>query len=165
MKILLAIDGSACSDSAVCEVGRHPWPPGTEVRIIIVDAPLDALPLRLSHAASSVARIGSPSAYDQLVQEERAQMNNALLRAAESLHNLAPQLSISAALIEGSPKEKIIEEAQRWAADMIVVGSQGRGAIRSLFLGSVSLAVVLNAPCSVLVVRPSAGNSADAAKL
>jgi nucleotide-binding universal stress UspA family protein len=39
-------------------------------------------------------------------------------------------------------------------ADVIVVGSHGRGAIERLLLGSVSEQVVRHAPCPVLVVRP-----------
>lgn len=146
MKILLAIDGSACSDAAVREVAGHPWPEGSEVRIVTVDAPL-------GDAFTGLA----PSTFDQLVLQQRQEALTRLTRADELLHAIAPALPSTAALLEGAPKDQIIEEARRWPADVIVVGSQGRGAIRSFFLGSVSLAVVLGAPCSVLVVRPPAG--------
>ena len=33
MKILLAIDGSECSDEAVSEVANRPWPAGTEIKV------------------------------------------------------------------------------------------------------------------------------------
>jgi nucleotide-binding universal stress UspA family protein len=48
----------------------------------------------------------------------------------------------------------IVSAAEAEHADMIVVGSHGRGAVGRLFLGSVSEHVVRNAPCPVLVVRP-----------
>ena len=48
----------------------------------------------------------------------------------------------------------IVSAAEAERADMIVVGSHGRGAVGRLFLGSVSEHVVRNAPCPVLVVRP-----------
>src|SRR5262245_58005402 len=54
---------------------------------------------------------------------------------------------------EGDPGESIIEAAEAEGADMIVVGSHGRGAVGRFLIGSVSDHVVRNAPCPVLVVR------------
>lgn len=54
--------------------------------------------------------------------------------------------------LAGFPDKTIIEEATSWNADLIVVGSHGRGFWGRL-LGSVSNGVVHHAPCSVLVVR------------
>jgi hypothetical protein len=34
MKILLAVDGSSCSDAAVDEVARRPWPAGSSVKVL-----------------------------------------------------------------------------------------------------------------------------------
>jgi nucleotide-binding universal stress UspA family protein len=53
----------------------------------------------------------------------------------------------------GSPGPTLCESAERLSADVIVVGSRGRGAIKRALLGSVSTYVVHNAPCPVLVVR------------
>jgi nucleotide-binding universal stress UspA family protein len=47
----------------------------------------------------------------------------------------------------------IVEEAERWGADLIVMGSRGLGAWNRLLLGSVSSAVVHHAKCSVEIVR------------
>lgn len=54
----------------------------------------------------------------------------------------------------GDPGDLIVEAAEAERADMILVGSHGRGAVGRLLLGSVSEHVVRNAPCPVLVVRP-----------
>lgn len=148
MKLLLAIDGSTFSHAAIREVGLRPWPPGTEVRVVTVDGPLGDSTLSIGRRMDT-----GGSAYDELVRCQREEANGNLDKAAASLRQLAPHLAVSAALLEGSPKEEIVNEARRWVADLVVVGSQGRGAVKSLFLGSVSLAIVLNAPCSVLVVR------------
>jgi nucleotide-binding universal stress UspA family protein len=60
---------------------------------------------------------------------------------------------ITSKVLPGSPRSAILEEAERWKADLIVVGSHGYGAWQRLVLGSVSQAVVLHAKCSVEVVR------------
>jgi nucleotide-binding universal stress UspA family protein len=57
---------------------------------------------------------------------------------------------------EGDPGESIIEAAEAERADMIVVGSHGRGAVGRFLIGSVSDHVVRNASCPVLVVRSNA---------
>lgn len=57
---------------------------------------------------------------------------------------------------EGDPGEAIIEAAQAEGADMIIVGSHGRGAVGRFLIGSVSDHVVRHASCPVLVVRSNA---------
>lgn len=60
---------------------------------------------------------------------------------------------------EGDPGESIVEAAQAESADMIVVGSHGRGTVGRFLIGSVSDHVVRNAPCPVLVVRSGGATS------
>jgi nucleotide-binding universal stress UspA family protein len=57
-------------------------------------------------------------------------------------------------LWEGDPGEMILEAARAEGADLIVVGTHGRGPVGRLFLGSVSDHVVRHALCPVTVVRP-----------
>ena len=52
-----------------------------------------------------------------------------------------------------SPTWGLIQEAEAWNADLIVVGSHGRTAVGRVILGSVAQRVVTNAPCSVRVAR------------
>jgi len=56
----------------------------------------------------------------------------------------------------GKASTEIVKVAREWAADMIVIGSHGRGGVTRLLVGSVAEAVVRHAPCPVLVVRPVA---------
>jgi nucleotide-binding universal stress UspA family protein len=62
-------------------------------------------------------------------------------------------VEISGELLFGSPDSRIVEAAESFGADLIVVGSHGYNRWERLLLGSVSASVVHHAPCSVLVVR------------
>lgn len=147
MRILLAIDGSPSSNAAVDEVSRRPWPPESEVRVVTVLSPIESLPFqKASHG---------PTAYDEILEQQGLEAAKRLNDIATGLAQRAPGLLVTPVLLEGLPKEAIIDEAERWGADLIVVGSHGYGAIRRFLLGSVSLAVALNASCSVEIVRHS----------
>ena len=54
----------------------------------------------------------------------------------------------------GTPEWVLLDAAAKWNADLIVVGSQGRSAMKRFFLGSVSKRIVTDARSSVRVVRP-----------
>ena len=59
--------------------------------------------------------------------------------------------------LEGYPPDTLIDFAVAENAELIVVGSRGRGDLASLLLGSTSHRVVNHAPCDVLVVRGEEG--------
>lgn len=53
----------------------------------------------------------------------------------------------------GKPGAEIVKAAEEWPADVIVIGSHGRGAVSRLVVGSVAETVMRHAPCPVLIVR------------
>lgn len=53
----------------------------------------------------------------------------------------------------GDPARTIVAEARDSDADIVVVGTRGRGGVKGSLLGSVSTSVVHRAPCDVMVVR------------
>jgi nucleotide-binding universal stress UspA family protein len=61
--------------------------------------------------------------------------------------------------LHGLPAERLAELADEEAAAFVVVGSRGRGAFKSAFLGSVSRDLIGVADCPVLVVPPGVGSS------
>jgi nucleotide-binding universal stress UspA family protein len=144
MKILVAVDGSKHSESAVKEVIQRRWPAGTEVHILSVANPLPFMmdPILITTAAH----------FESQEQEwERASQDVA--KFAKQMAENAPELKVSKQVLEGSPKKVITEEAARWGADLIVVGSHGYGPVGQFLLGSVAEAVAVHAPCSVEIVR------------
>jgi nucleotide-binding universal stress UspA family protein len=144
MKILLATDGSSCSAVAVCEVAARPWPEDSQIRIISVVepyAPIDATPY-----------LAAPY-FEEVEKAARDLAQAALERAAATLRKAGCRLACSTEILTGSPKRIIIEEAEKWGADLIVVGSHGYRSWERMLLGSVSQAVALHAECSVEIMR------------
>jgi len=61
-------------------------------------------------------------------------------------------VSVTALVIQGYPAEKIVAEAAKLSADLIVMGSHGRGMLKHLLVGSVTEGVLRHAACPVMVV-------------
>jgi nucleotide-binding universal stress UspA family protein len=146
MKILLAIDGSSCSDAAVRDVAHKPWPAGSEVKIVSVVEPA-LLP--------AVETWVPPRNYIEALEkagddQARTIVNNA---AAQVREKQGSKLRVSTEIVRGIPKHAIIDEADACESDLIVVGSHGYRGLTKLWLGSVSQAVALHAKCSVEIVR------------
>ena len=74
-------------------------------------------------------------------------------KAAKNLRKKNPSLTVTTIAMEGSPKSVILDEAEKFGADLIVVGSHGQGGVERFLLGSVAYAVSLHAKCSVEIVR------------
>lgn len=144
MKILLAIDGSPCSDAAVEEVARRPWPEGSLVKVLtVLETPMPPTPETWAVPLNY---------FEELEAALRKQGENIVNRALEKLKS-NKAISADALLAPGSPRPVILDEAESWGTDLIVLGSHGYGALKRFLLGSVSQAVVSHAKCSVEVVR------------
>jgi nucleotide-binding universal stress UspA family protein len=74
--------------------------------------------------------------------------------AAQLAH---PDLSVTATAVGGDPREVLIDASTH--THLVVVGSRGRGAVRSMLLGSVSATVSAHSACPVIVCRPPAGHT------
>jgi len=156
MKVLLAVDGSSFSEEAAREVARRPWPAGSKLKVISVIEP---------PYAPELGPYGLPQTYfDEMEKlaagKARAAVEGALtiLRAGED-----KGLKVSSETPHGPSKQTIIEEAERWGADLIVVGSHGYGFWGRLLLGSVSQGLASAAPCSVEIGKgpaPTEGREA-----
>lgn len=53
----------------------------------------------------------------------------------------------------GSPASEIVSYAEKENVDLIVMGTKGRSKLKKILFGSVATGVVMNAPCTVMVVR------------
>jgi nucleotide-binding universal stress UspA family protein len=145
MKILLAIDGSEFSDAAVEEVGSRPWPEASEADILTVYEP-PALP-------TTDAWVLPQNYYDEMEKASQEQARECVNRAVERLRKAETSLQINTEIARGYPADVILDRANRWGSDLIVVGSHGYSGLKRFLLGSVSLNVASHAQCSVEIVR------------
>jgi nucleotide-binding universal stress UspA family protein len=136
MKLLLAVDGSRFSDAATQAVIAQYQPQGTEVIVLnVVDLPL---PIPTSDAAGF--RELSLKHGQELVQQTELVLGKAGYKTQTMVK-------------EGDPKSRIIDEATKWKADLIVMGSHGRKGFDRFLMGSVADNVSRHAACSVQIVR------------
>jgi len=134
-KVLFATDGSETSAAAAQAIAGRPWPEASEFRVVSVEEPWT-------------------------IKSSRLDAQEAITSAEQLLTSAG--LKASGEVLSGNAKEVILEEARKWNADLIVVGSHGRRGFKRLLLGSVSDAVAMNAHCSVVVVRGPARSSRKA---
>jgi nucleotide-binding universal stress UspA family protein len=87
---------------------------------------------------------------------DRAAAERLLAEAVDSVLGTDPGIPVERVLIEDAAGEGLVTAAE--GADLVVVGSRGRGSIARALLGSVSQHVVQHAPCPVVIVRAPAGD-------
>ena len=63
------------------------------------------------------------------------------------------EIPLEIKVVYGDPADELINFAEKEQIDVIVIGSSGKGFLKRKLLGSVSLKVVKNSPCSVYIVR------------
>jgi nucleotide-binding universal stress UspA family protein len=139
--IVVGVDGSEASTQAL--------------RWAAAQAGLERRAVVLVHAVSpSVATtwMGSPGFNPAGVLEAFEESARALLlQASAAVRERDPALEVYRMFERRDPRDALLELSR--TAAMVVVGSRGRGAMASLLLGSVSLAVSQHASCPVVVVR------------
>ena len=137
-RVILAVDGSTHSDAATRTLAAFPLPGAATVDVIAVATPW---------MADLDGAVGVPREFLTVHQEIAAEI------AARAVSVLtAKGLEAEATIRTGDPGRELVEEARTMSADLVVLGSRGRGGVKGLLLGSVSRRVAATAPCSVLVV-------------
>jgi nucleotide-binding universal stress UspA family protein len=91
------------------------------------------------------------SGYAPELEDQKKPARELVERIANGLHSAG--FKVDTAVEVGDIRETIIDSAEAWGADLIVVGSHGQSAIQRFLLGSVAEFVARHAKCSVEIVR------------
>ena len=145
VRLLVAVDGSRNANAAVEQVASRHWAAKSEVRVVLVDQPLEAT--YLGDMISPLRR-----SVEEFNRKEREKLHRLVRAAAKKLE--AKGLRATAELKEGDPKAELVRMAEEWRADCIFLGATGlSNRFERFLLGSVSGAVAARAHCSVEIVR------------
>ncbi len=166
MRILIGHDGSASADAIVDDLKHAGLPRDTEALVVsVADLVMSNPPIREMAAqvfpsgSAAAVRLKQTMTYgERVIKEAEDFAEHAALRLILQF----PEWTVRSEARTGTPALEIIEAANRFNADLIVVGSQGRSAIGRLFLGSVSKQISEDADCSVRVARFDAKKDKDA---
>lgn len=150
MKILVATDGSDCSVEALHSVAKRPWPDGSVFKILSVE---ELIVLDGQIAGYPLASVYPQSLLEELTTQTRDRAASAVKTAREILQRAGMKVLNDQAIELGEPRAVILDAANAWGADLIVLGSHGRRGMDRFLLGSVSEAVAIHAQCSVEVIR------------
>lgn len=150
MNLLLAIDGSADSRTAVDFVKNLVLPPSSQITILHV-------------VKKHVFETEQALMTDSKKEKKFAQLAEELLaiRGREGAKLLkqtrkalgSPDLQIQERLAFGNPGDEILKAVRYVRADLVVLGSRGSTGVKRVFLGSVSNKVAHSVGCSVAVIR------------
>jgi nucleotide-binding universal stress UspA family protein len=151
MKLLVAYDGSRCSEAALDDLSRA------------------GLPLKGEALVNSVAEVwlpppateNGPDPYIENIVKKYREKGQKILSEAETyakhaaarVTHVLPGWKVSHVASYGSPAWEILTLADAFRPDLIIVGSHGHSAISRALLGSISQKVLTEAHCSVRVAR------------
>jgi nucleotide-binding universal stress UspA family protein len=137
-KILVAVDGSAHADAALAQAIDLAQSENAELTVMTAVTPIPPM----SYA--------TPGAVTGLVEAVQADAE-AILRAARD--QVPDGLPVRTVLAEEPVRNALVGEIGEGDHDLVVMGSRGRGAVRSALLGSVSHYVLHHSPIPVLIVH------------
>jgi len=153
IKLLLAIDALTSSEDIVAAVVSRPWPSHT-----------------FAHVLTAIEYAAVPEKIWQDADGQFEPVKRTMLkRATEQTGQVADQLEKSGISAEAvikidEPRFVILREADEWPADLVLIRAHTYTNFSRWLLGSVSGAVLRDAPCSVEIVRTSTTSAELAAK-
>ena len=147
MKIVLGFDDSPHAQMALHWICRQHWPERTQVIVVsAVRAPL------AMYSDSYVPAVPYPTDVGEDLTRHHQELAS---RAQRELRDAG--LAAQTRVLQGDPREWLVDVARSDGADLVVLGSHGRTGLAKLLLGSVAAHVVSHAPCSVMVIKKPLG--------
>ncbi len=143
-RILVPLDGSTLAEAAL-----------PLARELALRENADVYVVNVQERIPYVGWVNAPGQYYDLMDDARANANGYLNRSVATLRDAG--VSAHAVLVDGGiADQRILDEAERLAVDLIVIATHGRSGLSRMLLGSVADRIVQHAKAPVLLVRPDA---------
>jgi nucleotide-binding universal stress UspA family protein len=170
MRVLIGYDGSESADAGLDDLQKAGLPRESKALIVsvgeVVMSPLLAgsevagMPVTPQSVKIALAQADAQTAQSLKEAEELAG------KAGARLRSYFPTWEVETVGLSGWPATELIQQADEWNADLVVVGSHGRSALGRFILGSVSKKVVTDSLHSVRVARAAVEtNSGNPARI
>jgi len=154
MKLLIAYDGTEGADDSIRDLARAGLSVHVSALVLSVADGWPPLP------PSSFDPDGPISELSPIVWRAHAIASKALAdarevagRGAARIREHFPAWAVAPETATGSPPAVLVERAEKWAADLLIVGARAGPCLDRLMLGSVSQKVLACAGCSVRIAR------------
>lgn len=139
--LLVAVDGSPTADHAVNDATGLAQATGGRIRLLNVMDPL-----------AHISGFERPEVYSQEVRAQERVAQSGVPVDTVLIENLDARVA-----------DLVVEHAQAWGADLIVLGTHGRRGLARVLMGSDAEQIARTAPVPVLLVRLPAGADGSAA--
>jgi len=143
-KLFVAIDFSPNSDEALRQAHDRALSTGAQLAVCHI-VPNELRSNLLFPDISRIAALKFPLEMKQIAEAAAA-------RVAEITGRTEGEFELI--VDDGTPQALILNRAEEWLADLIIVGSHGQTSAADALLGSVTDSVIRHAHCPVLIVRP-----------
>lgn len=144
MKVIVAVEDMEYGEAIADFVAKHLWDDSTQFKVVHV---LAESPIKGNEPFPCCEKAAS------LAEEQERRAKALVMSVAAKILCAHPKNKVEELIRVGSPREQLNDFIEEWNADLLVMGSHGRGQFSKLFLGSVSTALLSSAKCTVIIVR------------
>lgn len=144
-RIVVGLDGSEDSHNALTFLTTLPLPAETDVVLVGV-----AEKIYFPRTTPGLVAESLRASVAQMEEEDKLRRQQAL---AEAERMLKGKTRVQVKSVVGNPADEIVSTAATTRAQLVVLGNRGLAGVQRLLLGSVSERVLLQAECTVLIVK------------
>ncbi|MBZ0188372.1 MAG: universal stress protein [Candidatus Obscuribacterales bacterium] len=146
MNILIAVDGSLCSTKAAEFVAERAWRENDSFIILTI---LEPMPHDLGYGDATL----EAKALEDRKNKARCECEAIVDNASSIIKEAHPLNDVKTEIVHGLAVDEIVAFSKTWPADLIVVGSHGRGGLEKILIGSVAERILHQAQCVVEIVK------------